>query len=154
PDAGLAARVELVLALLPVVEVADDRHLAGVGSPDGERRADRLAVLEDDMGAELVVKLEVVALVEEVEVLFAQQCGALRRVRRDLECGSLHGKSFLLSPKRKRGMREDPRLRFGLGVRPSFRAARAAPAAGSSPSRGGGSARSPVRKSLSPSGGR
>src|SRR5258706_8474459 len=70
PDARLLAGHELVRVSVPAVEIADDAHPLGVGSPDGERRALRIF---GDVGSELLVKVAVTALIEEVQVEWRQQ---------------------------------------------------------------------------------
>src|SRR5438445_29161 len=72
PDARLLARHELVRVSVPAVEIADDAHPIGVGSPDGERRA---VGVSRDVGAELFVEVAVRAVVEEVQVEWSQQRG-------------------------------------------------------------------------------
>src|SRR5262249_54490646 len=67
PDAGGAARVEVERAVLPVIEVADDADLAGVGGPDGEVRAGD-AILRAGVSTEFFVEPVVFAFAEEVEV--------------------------------------------------------------------------------------
>jgi hypothetical protein len=52
---------------VPAVEVADDGDGGGVGGPDGEVGA-VAAVDGEEVGAELVVEIEVVAFLEEVDV--------------------------------------------------------------------------------------
>ena len=71
PDAGAAALAHRVRPAIPAVEVADHAHALGVGRPDGEDDARGAAVL-DDVGAELLIRAEVVALVEKLQVEVAQ----------------------------------------------------------------------------------
>ena len=56
---------------IPPVEVADHAHALGVGRPDGENDPCGAAVF-DDVCAELVVRAEVVAFVEELQIEVAQ----------------------------------------------------------------------------------
>ena len=63
PDAGHAALLHRVRAAVPVVPLADDRHLRRVRRPDRERDA-----LVGDVRAELLVDALVPALADEVQV--------------------------------------------------------------------------------------
>ena len=72
PDPGRAKRTHRVQAPVPRVEVADDRHRARVGRPDGERRADRAVDLAH-VRAEPLVELLVPALHDEVHVEVAER---------------------------------------------------------------------------------
>src|SRR5205085_2427614 len=72
PDSGLSARKQRVAAFVPVIEIADDRNLTRVWRPDGEGRADNRSLLDDGMRSQLVIQLEMIALVEQVEVLIGK----------------------------------------------------------------------------------
>src|SRR5262245_4716080 len=76
PDARLGARPQLVLSLVPVVEVSNYRYLARVRRPDREGGTNDLVVLHNGMCPEFVVKLKMVAFVEEINVLLGKQGGA------------------------------------------------------------------------------
>ena len=71
PDAGAAQGPHRVAAAVPVVEVADDPHAAGVGRPDRERRPGHRAVLLD-VRAEHLPQVLVPALADQVQVHLAQ----------------------------------------------------------------------------------
>jgi hypothetical protein len=57
----LAFLRQQVAALLPIVEAADERHLAGIGRPYSEVGA-RAVRAVDDVGAELVIEPELPSL--------------------------------------------------------------------------------------------
>ncbi len=71
PEPGAAHRLEEVLPLLPAVPVADHAHRLGVRRPDAERHA-RLPADRGRVRAQLPVGSEMRALVEEVQVLVAE----------------------------------------------------------------------------------
>jgi len=73
PDSRRAAGPQRVASGIPAVEVADDGDIAGVRCPDGEVDAVG-AVGAHRVGAELVVEVEVRALIEEVQVVVAESC--------------------------------------------------------------------------------
>jgi len=66
-------------AAVPTVEVADDTHPVGVGSPDGKVNAARGAEI-DDVRTELLVRPVLRALAEEVEVEIAENAAVTVRV--------------------------------------------------------------------------
>ena len=74
PDAGRAARAEMMRLRIPSVEAADDRDRPRIRRPYAEDGAG-LAVVRDEMGAHLFVDAVVAALVEEVEVLVGEELG-------------------------------------------------------------------------------
>ncbi len=72
PDSGRASRLELMRLRVPVIEAADHRYVAGVGSPDSEDGA--LGSFGfDDVRAQLVVDAVMAAFVEQVEIFGGQQ---------------------------------------------------------------------------------
>ena len=71
PDAGAAALAQRMRPAIPAVEVADHAHALSVGRPYGENDACGATVF-DDVGAELLIRAEVVALVEKLQVEVAQ----------------------------------------------------------------------------------
>ncbi len=71
PDPGAAQRPHRVPAAVPVVEVADDPHAAGVGRPDREGRPGHVAVLLH-VRAEDLPEVLVPALADQVQVHLAQ----------------------------------------------------------------------------------
>ena len=68
PDAGLAARRQGVLVLVPGVPVADHVHHLRVGGPDGELGPARL-----QMRAQVLIQPEMGAFVEEVEIVVGEE---------------------------------------------------------------------------------
>ena len=72
PHARRAARAHRVVPAIPAVEVADDADPPRGGGPDGETDAGT-SVHAPQMGAELVIYVQVGALAEQVEVEVAQQ---------------------------------------------------------------------------------
>ena len=88
PDAGRAARIQLVLARIPTVEFADDRHGLRVWRPNAEACPGNPIAL-DQMRAEFFPQPVVVAFVEKIDVLIAEKTlltilFALARPRRGL----------------------------------------------------------------------
>ena len=81
PHAGGAERAHGVVAAVPVVEIAHDRHAGGAGRPDGERHAGH-PVDHTQVGAEFFVDAVLVALVEKVEVLVAERGEERIRVKK------------------------------------------------------------------------
>src|SRR5262249_33748428 len=85
PDPRLSKCVKRMTRLVPTVEVADEEDLARVGRPHAERGADQLAAggrSEDRVSTKFVIELEMAALVEEIEVLVAEdEAGCLLGLR-------------------------------------------------------------------------
>ena len=86
PDAGTVATYgQRAGAMLPAVEVADDLHFAGIGSPDSEPAAFLgLAAFLRGMGAGVstqpAIKAVVGAFAEVVDVVFRADRGSLERL--------------------------------------------------------------------------
>src|SRR5919197_2057992 len=72
PNAGVVAWPQVMAVLVPAIKVADHRYRVGIGGPHREISA----VLPASLGqvrAQLVMEAVVVALIEQVEVVVAQQ---------------------------------------------------------------------------------
>ena len=99
PDpGGIRAGFQRMATAIPAVEVADDRDRGRVRRPYGEMRPGRRALRgAHRVGSELLVRPEVSALAEVIDVLFRQQHGGslASRVRlcwyRPNECGGRSG---------------------------------------------------------------
>src|SRR5579875_4158885 len=72
PDAGAALGMKAILALGPAVEIADDGDLFRCRRPHGEMRAGD-AIARAGMRAQFAIEPTMTALVEQVQILFAQQ---------------------------------------------------------------------------------
>ena len=72
PDARLPFGIELVMALIPTIEIADDGDLLRVRRPNREISAARAAV-GDEMRAELVIQLKMAAFIKQVKVVIREQ---------------------------------------------------------------------------------
>ena len=79
PDAGGAAGMEAVLAVVPAVEVADDRDLIRIRRPDAEIDALDAVLVVGQVGSQLVVEAVVRSFVEEVGVFLGQQGRGVRQ---------------------------------------------------------------------------
>src|SRR5579862_630442 len=77
PNAGVSARLKRIRLELPVIEVADDGHLAGIRSPHTEN-CPSFALARDEMRTHGLVKTIVAAFVEQVEILIGEQGSAIR----------------------------------------------------------------------------
>lgn len=121
PNAGGIPGVERILVRPPIVEIADDRYLLGIGRPDGEVRPPNAVTLAK-MSSQLFIDAAVVPFPQEVEVLVGQKrsCGRYR--------GPLH--SFLREvpftsvPASCPLFRAQPSTRRGRKGRPRPRTAR------------------------------
>src|SRR3990172_4182568 len=82
PDPGpVPAAAQGMGVLVPAVELADDGHAFGLGRPDGKERSLH-AFMDQGMGAQLVVEVEVVPFLEQVDVLVGQEGHAGNNARR------------------------------------------------------------------------
>ena len=68
PDPRLCPGLERVAALVPVVKIAHDKNLRGIGCPD-RKLSTTYTFVVDHMSAQFVVESEMAALVKKVEIL-------------------------------------------------------------------------------------
>ena len=76
PDPRIPSRFQLVPIGVPIVKIADHGNLLGIRRPHAEM-GPGTPVGGGDMGAEFVVESKMVAFVEQINVVFAQQRNAL-----------------------------------------------------------------------------
>src|SRR6202040_732910 len=144
PDSGgIRAGFQRMATAIPAVEVADDCDRGRVRRPYGEaRRVRRAARGAQRMGSELLVRPEVSALAEVIDVLFRQQhAGSLAsRVRPWAATRSLRWRAA------------DPSCRRTPAIRPRRDAAAARPLPGPAARARWRPALRPGRRSLRPAG--
>src|SRR3990170_7668939 len=78
---SIPAHAQGMRNLVPVVELADNGHALRLRRPDGKERALH-AVMDQGVGAQFVVEVEVVPFLEQVDVLVGQESHAGNNTRR------------------------------------------------------------------------